>query len=110
MPDSNSTQNTVPAGTTASTYEEAAHWISSNPGATDAQDLAKLMLFLSTTDWSYGVAFECTQQMNESALARALRVLQQYFQTGRCQELQRVADELQRLLPHWSDAADVHAA
>jgi hypothetical protein len=64
-----------------------------------AENLAKLMLSLSTAGWSYVRALECTEQMDTATLARALRVIEQYLQTGVDTELQNVTGELRQLYP-----------
>lgn len=85
--------------TVAAVYNEAAEWIDSRRQDKDAQGLAKLMIFLSTKSWSYEVALNCTVQMNDPPLELALRVVHQYFHTGACEELARVARQLKSQFP-----------
>jgi len=102
LPEGSAKQTTIPAEATSPIYTETEHWITSNPDLPDAQALARLIMFLSASDWSYAVAVECTKHMNESSLARALLVLQQFFYMGRCQELQRLATVLRSRFPNLS--------
>lgn len=88
--------------TDADVYNDAAEWIGLNRQHKDAQDLAKLMIFLSTKGWSYEAALNCTAQMDEPPLELALRVIHQYFHTGVCDELARVARQLRSQFPSLS--------
>jgi len=102
LPEGSANRTTIPGEATSPIYAEAERWITANPDLPDAIDLARFILFLSTSDWSYAVAVECTKRMNESSFARALLVLQQYFYTGRCEELQRLATVLRSRFPSLS--------
>lgn len=86
----------------ADVYNHAAEWVDLNRQHKDARDLAKLMIYLSTESWSYVMVLNCTAQMNEPPLELALRVIHQYFHTGVCEELSRVARLLRPQFPSLS--------
>lgn len=56
------------------------------------------MIFLSTGSLSYAVVSNCTAQMRDPPLELA-RVVRQYFHTGACEELARVARQLRSQFP-----------
>lgn len=89
--------------TAPSIYAEVARWIACQRDEKDAQRLFELTNFLSRNRWSYAIAYEMTEGMDEPSFSLAQKLLEQFLLTGACKELRRVSRELHLMLPSASD-------
>jgi hypothetical protein len=88
-------------------YEEALQWINHHPGTDAAHGMVKLLLSLSNNTYAFALR-ECTAEMDEFALAVALRVVSHYVRIGNeyDQQLDAIATILSERHPRLNEIAE----
>jgi hypothetical protein len=80
-------------------YREVARWIAAHRDRPDAQHLLTLVLSLACECLHYAAAYECTDSMETSSAALAVKVLSRYLEEGASPELRQVSAELRLMFP-----------
>lgn len=80
-------------------YQATVQWIAENSQTDDARQLARLLMALSTSQWSYPLAFDTTQHLSAVPSTLALQMIGQYPTAGPCAELLQGSNKTQLMLP-----------
>ncbi len=90
-----------------SPYQDALVWINHHPGTQSAEGMAKLVLSLSDARYAFSLR-ECTEGMEDSDLALALRVASYYVRVGDAndRELQATAKIIADWYPRLTEVAE----